>query len=108
MRIFISIAAITLFASLMFTGCVFSPGPPGYGVDVVPPLPPIVELGAEQYYYQNGYHYFYQDERWHYAKEKNGPRTELPRSHWPKEIRHKEREEHGDEIRREHEGVKHQ
>jgi hypothetical protein len=94
---------VALFTSFMLTACVLSPGPGGYGVEVAPPLPAIVELNAEPYYYQSGYHYFYQNDRWHYSKARSGPWTELPRSHWPKETRHKDGGERGGEIRHEQE-----
>jgi hypothetical protein len=108
MKTIMSMVVTALFASFMFTGCVIAPGQPDYrGVEIAPPLPAIVELDAEPYYYQGGYHYFYQNDRWRYSKERNGPWTELPRSHWPKEIRHRERDERGGESRHEHEGDRH-
>ena len=54
---------------------------------VVPALPLIVELGAEPYYYHQGYHYFYNNQRWSYSQSRNGPWMDLPHSHYPKEIR---------------------
>ncbi len=104
MKYMMSMVVVALFASFMFAGCVVVPGPQGYGVEVAPPLPPIVELDVEPYYYQSGYYYFYQNDRWRYSRAKSGPWTELPRSHWPKEIRHKGRDEGGGEFRREREG----
>ena len=91
---------VAVFAAVMLMACVVATGPPGYGVEVAPPLPAIVELGAEPYYYQSGYHYFYQHDNWHYSRSRSGPWTELPRSHWPKEIRQRG----GGEITHEHEG----
>ena len=98
------LVVVMIFAALMLTSCLLTPGPGGYGVEVAPPLPAIVELDAEPYYYQNGYHYFYQNDRWHYSKSRTGPMMELPRSHWPKEVRQKKRNERGEENRREHDG----
>jgi hypothetical protein len=93
-----------LFAAYVLTGCVVATGPPGYEVDVAPPLPAVIELDAEPYYYQSGYYYFYQNDSWRYSKSRNGPWMELPRSHWPKEIRRRGREEdRGREFRHEHE-----
>ena len=96
-----------LFASLLsatiHTGCVFAPGPPDYGEEVAPPLPAVVELGDGPYYQYGGYHYRYQNERWHYSRERDGHWRELPRSHWPKEIRHRDRQEGGGESWHEHE-----
>ena len=79
---------VALFAAFMLTACVVTPGPGGYGVEVAPALPAVVVLDAEPYYQQNGYHYFYQNDTWHYARSRSGPWKELPRTHWPKETRH--------------------
>lgn len=104
MKSLLNMVFVALFAAFMLTACVLSPGPGGYGVEVAPPLPAIVVLDAEPYYYQSGYHYFYQNNRWNYAKSRSGPWTELPRSHWPKEIRHRGGDGQGGEFRREHDG----
>jgi hypothetical protein len=99
--------AVAFLASSMFIGCVFTPGP-YYGEEVAPPLPDVVVLDSGPYYDHGNYHYRYEHERWHYAREKNGPWQELPRSHWPKEIRqggegHGRGEGHGGEMRHENE-----
>lgn len=86
-----SLVLVALFSLFTLAACFVSPGPPGYGGVVVSPLPPIVELGADPYYYQNGYYYFYQNNNWRYSTSRGGPWTSLPRSHWPKEIRHSDR-----------------
>jgi hypothetical protein len=93
-----SFVLLALFAALTLTSCVVSPGPPGYGRVMVSPLPAIVELGADPYYYQDGYYYFYQNNNWRYSKSRSGPWADLPRSHWPKEIRHRDsdRDMHGE------------
>lgn len=57
-------------------------------VNQLPPsLPSIVELGPDRYYQQGGYIYYYYGDRWQYARDHYSPRSELPRSHWPNEIR---------------------
>ena len=94
-----SLVLVSLFAVLTLTSCVVSPGPPGYGGVVVSPLPAIVELDADPYYYQNGYYYFYQNDSWRYSRSRSGPWTDLPRSHWPKEVRHKDRDNDRDKGR---------
>lgn len=106
MKSLLGMVLVAVFATFMLSACVVTPGPGGIGVEVAPPLPPIVELGVEPYYYQSGYHYRYQNNNWHYSKSRSGPWTELPRTHWPKEIRHQGRggDERGGENRREHEG----
>ena len=95
MKSSLRILLVALFSAFMLTACVLSPGPGGYGVQVAPALPAVVELGAEPYYYHGGYNYYYQNDRWLYSKTRSGPWTELPRSHWPKEIRHSGRDNRG-------------
>lgn len=89
-------------ASFLLSACVIAPGP-GY-VEVAPPLPPVVELGVEPYYQHSGYYYFYDHDNWRYSRSRGGPWQELPRSHWPKEIRRQGGEHRGGEFRHEHEG----
>jgi len=88
----------------ILTSCVVSPRRGG-GVEVVPFLPVVLELDAGQpYYEQNGYHYHYSDDRWQYSTSRNGPWMELPRSHWPRETRwrdrHRDRDRDQDRDRR--------
>lgn len=91
--------AVLLMALAVSGGCVIAPGPPDYGEVVAPPLPAIVELGEEPYYVGHGYHYYYHDERWHYARDRRGPWRELPRTHWPKETRFRGRGAGGESFR---------
>jgi hypothetical protein len=85
-----NIIIVSLFAAFMLTACVVSPGPPGYGGVTVSPLPSTVVLGDDPYYYQDGYFYNYHKDNWRYSQSRNGPWAELPRSHWPKEVRHRD------------------
>ena len=86
---------VLLVAFVMLAACVFVPaGRHGSGVVVVPPLPAIVVLEEEPYYYHSGYYYYYNNDRWFYSHEKRGPWIDLPRGHYPKDIRYKGR---GDE-----------
>lgn len=97
------------FSLLLLAACVVTPGPGGYGVTVAPALPSVVVLDESPYYYQGGYYYLYQNNGWSYSRSKGGPWAELPRSHWPKEIRHKGRDEdRGRDNRREHEWREHE
>jgi len=84
-----SMTPVALFMTLVLTGCVVAPGRGGYGVDVAPALPAVIELDATPYYFHGGFYYLYHDNRWDYARTRNGPWQELPRSSWPREIRHK-------------------
>jgi hypothetical protein len=104
---------IAFFVASTLTACVLSPGPGGYGVEVAPALPAVVVLDAGPYYYQSGYYYYYQGNRWQYSRARNGPWTELPRSHWPKEVRHgggnrndrgRDGDDRGGDPRHDHEG----
>lgn len=73
--------------ALLLTACIVAPADRGHGLVVAPALPLIVELGAEPYYYHSGYYYYYNNNRWSYSNARSGPWTDLPRSHYPKEIR---------------------
>lgn len=73
--------------ALLLTACVVAPAPDGYGMVVAPALPLVVELGIEPYYYHSGYYYYYNNDRWSYSHERSGPWTDLPRSHYPREVR---------------------
>ena len=99
-----SFVLVLLFAVFTLTACVVSPGPPGYGGVTVSPLPPIVVLGADPYYYQDGYYYYYQNNSWRYSQSRSGPWANLPRSHWPKEVRHSGRDNDRDRGRNEDRG----
>ena len=86
-RIFLAV----LLAAFMLSACVVVPGRRGYGVAVVPPLPLVVELEEEPYYYHSGYYYYYHNDGWSYSHSRSGPWVELPRDHYPKEVRFKEK-----------------
>lgn len=90
---------VASLAALVLSGCVVAPP---RAVVVAPALPAIVEFGVEPYYHYRGYYYVYENSRWRYASSRSGPWVELPRSHYPREIRFKERREHwrGDRYER--------
>lgn len=73
--------------ALLLTACVVAPGHRGSGVILAPALPLVVELGVEPYYYYGGYHYYYNRDRWSYSNTRSGPWVDLPRSHYPREVR---------------------
>jgi hypothetical protein len=75
--------------ALVLTACVVEPAHYGSRLVVAPALPLVVELGVEPYYYQGGYHYYYNNGNWRYSRARSGPWVDLPRSHYPKEIRRK-------------------
>jgi hypothetical protein len=77
------------FTALMLSACIVSPDHHSRGVVVAPALPVVVELDVEPYYYQSGYYYYYDNDNWRYSNTKNGPWTNLPRSHYPRETRFK-------------------
>jgi hypothetical protein len=85
------ICLAVLLGVFLFVGCVVGPGRHGSGMIVVPALPSIVVLETEPYYYQSGYHYHYQNDRWYYSNARSGPWAELPRDRYPKEVRFKGR-----------------
>lgn len=77
---------VPLFSVLVLSGCMVAHRRGG-GVEIVPILPVVVEIGTDDYYTQDGYHYFYTNEHWYYSDSRDGRRSELPRSHWPRETR---------------------
>lgn len=79
-----------MFAVFVLTGCMVQ-NRRGGGVEVVPILPIMVDLGDADYYAYNGYHYYYTNDRWVYSTSVGGPRMDLPRSHWPKETKRRGR-----------------
>lgn len=90
------ISLATFVLTLLLSACAVVPvGPPGREkVMFIPILPPIVVLGAEPYYYHQGYHYHYRGSRWYYSRSRSGPWLDLPRDHYPKELRFKDRGGH--------------
>lgn len=74
-------------AALVLSACVVGPAGYGPGVTVAPALPLVVELDVEPYYYQSGYYYFYDNNRWRYGRSRSGPWADLPQSHYPRETR---------------------
>lgn len=84
----------TLLAVSLLTACAVVPAGRGYGPDgamIVPLLPPLVVLDAEPYYYYDGFHYHYNNDRWYYSRSRSGPWADLPRDHYPNEVRYKGR-----------------
>lgn len=105
---FKTLVAVPL-AALLLGACVVEPigrgdgGGYGYGVgvgiSVAPALPLVVELGPDPYYDQGGYTYFYDSGRWRYANSRSGPWVDLPRSHYPRETRFRDRSDGHDRDR---------
>lgn len=85
---------VLMFSAFLFSACIVAPRRGG-GVEVIPILPAVVDLDGDGYYAHGGYHYFYTDERWYYSNSRDGNRSELPRSHWPRETHYR-----GSEYRR--------
>lgn len=86
MKNLMRVLAAAFLAALLCAGCIITPAP-DYREEIAPPLPAIVELDGGPYYHYRNYHYRFQNDRWHYSREMKGPWRELPRSHWPREIR---------------------
>ena len=80
---------VSLFTLSMLTACIVPSRHGGVEVLLPPPLPIIVDLGPDRHYQQDGYHYYYEGDRWQYSRDRDSSRLELPKSHWPTEIRHR-------------------
>lgn len=78
--------------ALLLTACVVTPAHRDHHLVVAPALPVVVEIGPEPYYYYQGYHYYYYNDRWSYSNSRSGPWLDLPRSHYPKDVRHRDRD----------------
>jgi hypothetical protein len=93
---------VTLIAMFVMSACVMVPdgrsvrGVRGRAVVFAPPLPPVVVIDIEPYYYHQGYHYHYDNNRWYYSKSRKGPWKDLPRDRYPKETRFKKKHKDGD------------
>ena len=84
---------LTFIAALLTTACVAAgPGHPGRERILVPPLPGLIVLEIEPYYYFRGYHYHYINNHWFYSLSRGGPWRDLPFDHYPTEIRFKDRD----------------
>ena len=77
-----------IFATSMCLSCTATVGPYGAGVAIAPPLPATVEL-VDPYYVYRGYHYYYHNDRWYYSQARDGRWIDLPRNHYPREVRFK-------------------
>jgi len=85
----------TLLAVSLLTACAVVPRDRGYGPEggiIVPLLPSVVVLDVEPFYYYSGFHYHYQSDRWYYSRSRSGPWHDLPRDHYPREVRFKGRD----------------
>lgn len=87
---------VALISAFLVTGCAlgFIEGRHGGRMVIVPALPETVELDADQYYSQNGYYYRYQGNVWVYSESREGPWSQLPRDHYPREVRYRGHDEH--------------
>lgn len=85
--------------ALLLSACLVAPPSRGSVRVMAPPLPLIVELDAEPYFYQSGYYYYYNNNRWRYATSRSGPWANLPRNRYPKETKFKVRNGRGNKDR---------
>lgn len=82
---------VTLIFAFLSVGCTvgFLGGPRGDSLVIVPALPLVVEMDANQPYYQNGYYYDYRGDVWMYSESNQGPWNPLPRDRYPKEVHYR-------------------
>lgn len=91
MKNLVCIALASVSLMVMLTSCIVSSRHGGVGLLLPPPLPLIIDLGPDRHYHNDGYDYYYQGDRWQYSRGRDSRRSDLPQSHWPREIRR-----HGD------------
>ena len=77
---------VPVLSIFLLSACMVAPRHGG-GLEVIPILPVVVEIGSDDYYTHDGYHYYHTNDRWYYSSSRDGRRSELPRSHWPRETR---------------------
>lgn len=83
----IGMAFVAMLSMYLFSGCVYR-GPHGESISIIPDLPVSIELlDSDPYYYQNGYYYYYHDNAWSYSHSRGGPWMDLPRSHYPRDVK---------------------
>ena len=86
MKNFVCMAFASLLLVVLLAACVVSRDG-DVGLLLPPPLPVIVDVGPDRHYSHEGYHYYENNGRWQYSRERDGSRHELPKSHYPREIR---------------------
>ncbi len=91
-------------AALTLSACVVAPTGRGHEMGVgigltVPALPLVVELRSEPHHSHGGYIYCYDSNGWRDAPSRPGPWVDLPRSHYPKETRYRDRPDRRDRDR---------
>lgn len=84
----------TLLALSLLAACAVVTRDHDYGPEgvIVPLLPSVVVLDVEPFYYYGGFHYHYRSDRWYYSRSRSGPWLDLPRDHYPREVRFKGRD----------------
>ena len=102
--------AALVMATLLCACVVVPEGRRGYhgpeGGEAVPYLPSTVILDADPYYNYNGFYYHYDRGNWFYSRSRRGPWADLPRDHYPRELRFRGKEERR-EMEHRHEGGEH-
>ncbi|MEJ2690404.1 MAG: hypothetical protein P8130_10730 [Deltaproteobacteria bacterium] len=95
------VAISMLIAVSLLTACAVVPAGRGHrsGVMIAPILPPVVVLETEPYYFYGDFYYHYTNDRWFYSRSRNGPWADLPRDHYPKEVRFKGKNDNRDRGR---------
>ena len=78
-----------IFALLICASCVATVGPYGTSYAIPPPLPAVVVLDDSPYFVHDGHHYYYNSNHWYYSNYRSGPWRDLPRNHYPKELRYR-------------------
>ena len=85
------LAGLFVPLTIVLAGCMTGSGTRSERVTSVPPLPELVVLGTEPYYVRDGYHYYYKNDTWFYSRSTRGPWKDLPKGHYPKEVKFSDR-----------------
>ena len=85
-----------LFAATLLAACVV-PGRHGEPTVIAPPLPSLVVLDQDPYYYNGGYYYWYNNDAWYWSRSRTSRDWQpLPRDRYPNEFRYRGRHWHRD------------
>jgi hypothetical protein len=90
-----------LVAAFLISGCVIGFDRRGNMV-IVPALPTVVEIDADDYYYQDGYYYSYRGNVWFYGESRRGPWVRLPRNRYPREVHIRHHNDYRDHHEHDH------
>jgi hypothetical protein len=80
-------AIFALILMALLSACAVVPAGRHGELELVPLLPPVVVFDTDPYYVHGGFYYHYDNDAWFYSRSRSGPWLDLPRAHYPREVR---------------------